>query len=140
MVRKDLGWMYLRIFLRVALGTFLVFAGISHFRSPQSFMAQVPPFFPAKEFLIQFSGVIEIALGSSLVLLGKYQAKAGMIAAAFFIIIFPGNISQFVTGTSAFGLDTDLARAIRLLFQPVLVLWALWSTNAWAELPWNKRK
>jgi uncharacterized membrane protein len=53
--------------------------------------------------------------------------------AGFFIAVFPGNISQFVTQTSAFGLDTDLARAVRLLFQPLLVVWALWCTGAWRE-------
>ena len=140
MVRKELGWSYMRTFLRVALGTFLIFAGTGHFRDPASFMAQVPPFFPAKEFIIQFSGVIEIVLGTSLIALSRWQAQVGIIAACFFIAIFPGNISQFVTGTSAFGLDTDTARAIRLLFQPVLVVWALWSTNAWSQLPWKKRK
>jgi uncharacterized membrane protein len=140
MVRKELGWTYMRLFLRITLGAFLIFAGISHFRDPVSFSAQVPPFFPMREFIIQFSGVIEILLGSALVLLSRYQAKIGIVAACFFIIIFPGNISQFVTRTPAFGLDTDLSRAIRLLFQPVLVMWALWSTNAWSQLPWKRNK
>jgi uncharacterized membrane protein len=140
MVRKELRWTYMRLFLRITLGAFLVFAGISHFRDPVSFLAQVPPFFPMREFIIQFSGVIEILLGSALVSLSRYQAKIGIVAACFFIIIFPGNISQFVTRTSAFGLDTDLSRAIRLLFQPVLVMWAMWSTNAWSQLPWKRNK
>ncbi|MDR7132795.1 hypothetical protein J2X69_005170 [Algoriphagus sp. 4150] len=39
-----------------------------------------------------------------------------------FILIFPGNIAQYVNATDAFGLDTDLKRLIRLLFQPVLIL------------------
>jgi hypothetical protein len=43
--------------------------------------------------------------------------------------VFPGNISQYLTQTDAFGLNSDSARAIRLIFQPVLVLWALWSTG-----------
>lgn len=62
----------------------------------------------------------------------------GWITAAFFIAVFPGNIEQFVRGTGAFGLDTDLARGIRLLFQPLLVLWALWSTGAWKA--WRERR
>jgi hypothetical protein len=28
-------------------------------------------------------------------------------------------------------LNTDEARLIRLFFQPLLVVWALWSTGAW---------
>ena len=55
----------------------------------------------------------------------------GWITAAFFVAVFPGNISQFTTGTDSFGLNSDLTRGIRLLFQPLLVLWALWATGAW---------
>lgn len=52
--------------------------------------------------------------------------------------IFPGNISQYLTGSDAFGPNSDAARAIRLLFQPVLVAWALWSTGAWQA--WRARR
>jgi len=75
------------------------------------------------------SGVVEIALGLSLISLQR-RREAGIATALFFIAIFPGNISQFVNHIDAFGLDSDRARAIRLLFQPLLVLWALWSTGA----------
>ncbi|TFC91580.1 hypothetical protein [Cryobacterium sp. TMT3-29-2] len=51
---------------------------------------------------------------------------------------FPGNISQFVTATASFGLDSDLSRGIRLLFQPLLAAWALWSTGAWRA--WRARR
>ena len=54
----------------------------------------------------------------------------GWLTAAFFVAIFPGNISQYLTATDAFGLDTDEARFTRLFFQPLLVIWALWSTGA----------
>jgi uncharacterized membrane protein len=79
------------------------------------------------------SGVVEIALGAALVALPRYRVPIGLAAAAFFIAIFPGNISQFVTQTDAFGLNTDTARGIRLLFQPLLVLGVLWATAAWRD-------
>jgi hypothetical protein len=41
------------------------------------------------------------------------------------VAVFPGNISQYLNGTNGFGLDTDSARLVRLFFQPLLVLWAL---------------
>ncbi len=53
------------------------------------------------------------------------------IVAPFFVAIFPGNISQYVNGIEAFGLDSDTARLVRLFFQPLLVVWALWCTGAW---------
>jgi uncharacterized membrane protein len=83
------------------------------------------------DFVVLASGVVEIALGIALVVLPRLAPWVGIATALFFIAIFPGNISQFVNGINAFGLDTDEARGIRLLFQPLLVLWALWSTGGW---------
>jgi uncharacterized membrane protein len=94
------------------------------------FQAQVPPWVPlSPDFVVLASGVVEIALGLALVSLQR-RREVGIATALFFIAIFPGNISQFVNQIDAFGLDSDRARAIRLLFQPLLVLWALWSTTA----------
>jgi len=77
------------------------------------------------------SGVVELAFAFALVALPRWRIQVGWALAAFFVVIFPGNISQFVTHTDAFGLDSDLARGIRLLLQPLLVVWALWCTGAW---------
>jgi uncharacterized membrane protein len=119
---------------RVLLGVALASAGVSHLGSARAeFQAQVPPWVPLDpDFVVLASGVVEIILGLSLVFVWRWKAWVGIIVAAFFIAIFPGNISQFVNGIDAFGLDTDDARGIRLLFQPLLVLWALWSTSAWS--------
>ncbi|PTT69414.1 DoxX family protein [Arthrobacter sp. HMWF013] len=125
-----------RVVAAVALGGSLVFAGISHLTvARQEFQAQVPPWFPLdKDFVVLASGVVEISLGAALIALRKRRVPVGLCAAAFFILIFPGNISQYVTQTDGFGLNTDRARLVRLFFQPVLVVWALWSTGAWQEL------
>ena len=107
-------------------------AGVGHFVSAESFLAQVPPWFPAPEATVLVSGLVELALGVALLAVRRrHRAALGWIVAGFFVVVFPGNISQFVTGTAAFGLDSDLARGVRLLFQPVLVVWALWCTDAW---------
>ena len=90
------------------------------------------------DVVVVASGIVEIVLGLSLVVLGRYRVQVGWIVAAFFVAIFPGNISQLVTHTDSFGLNTDLARSIRLLFQPVLVIWALWSSGAWQA--WRARR
>ena len=78
--------------------------------------------------------MVELLLGAALVLSGRGSAVVGVVAAGFFIGIFPGNIAQFVEQTDAFGLDSDAKRFARLWFQPVLVLWALWSTGGWQWL------
>ncbi|MCD6640688.1 MAG: hypothetical protein LT071_12335 [Nocardioides sp.] len=113
---------------RVALGLAMVGAGVSHLTTQrQEFQAQVPAWFPIDEDLtVLGSGVVEIALGASFVALPRHRRTIGALLAAFFVAIFPGNIAQYVEGVDAFGLDTDRARLIRLFFQPVLVLWALW--------------
>jgi len=129
----------LRTFGRVALGAALLFAGIGHFVNAEAFLAQVPPWMPAPEAVVAVSGAIELILGAALVFTpSRYRPTVGWIVAGFFIVIFPGNISQFVTGTDAFGLDSDAARFVRLLFQPVLVIWALWCTSAWSK--WRAAK
>lgn len=95
------------------------------------FQAQVPSWVPVNaDFVVLISGVIEILLGLALLSLWSYRQIVGLITAIFFIAIFPGNIWQYLDGIDAFGLDTDRERAIRLLFQPLLVFWALWSTDA----------
>ncbi|MCG8581126.1 MAG: hypothetical protein MI866_14495 [Bacteroidales bacterium] len=89
------------------------------------------------DLVVVLSGIVEILLGLSLILLKKHKPKVGIVTALFFIAIFPGNISQYINQIDAFGLDTDKARLIRLFFQPVLVIWALWSTNAWYKIKYK---
>jgi len=118
---------------RTLLGAALAYAGITHLTTNRTeFQAQVPTILASQaDFVVIASGVVEILLGLSLILLIKHKEKIGWITAAFFTAIFPGNISQYLNGTDAFGLDTDRARLIRLFFQPLLVIWALWCTGAW---------
>lgn len=108
-----------------------MFAGTGHLTfARQEFENQVPSWVPADpDFVVLASGVVEIALGVGLVLLPKLQKLVGLATALFFLAIFPGNIAQYLNHADAFGLNTDEARAIRLLFQPLLIIWALWATT-----------
>ena len=116
----------------MALGAALVFAGIGHLTFlRQEFQAQVPIWLPLDpDFVVVASGVVEITLGLGLLSAGRVASYFGLATALFFIAIFPGNINQYLEGIDAFGLSTDQARLTRLFFQPVLVIWALWSTSA----------
>ena len=119
---------FLRTAARITLGLAMVGAGVAHLTTQrQEFQAQVPDWFPLDEDLtVLGSGVVEIALGASFVVLPRRKRLVGALLAAFFVVIFPGNVAQYVEGTDAFGLDTDRKRLLRLFFQPVLVLWALY--------------
>ena len=118
------------------LGLALAYAGTTHLSSNrQEFQAQVPTWLPLDaDFVVIASGIVEITLGLSLLTLWRNRQVIGLVVAIFFILIFPGNINQYINHIDAFGLDTDQARFIRLLFQPLLVAWALWSTGAWGYL------
>lgn len=119
--------------LRWLLGVALIGAGVGHLTAQRTeFQAQVPSWVPFDEDLVVvLSGIIEIVLGVALIALVRHQVLVGTVVAAFFIIIFPGNIAQWREGVDAFGLDTDTERFVRLFFQPVLVVWALAATGAW---------
>ena len=121
---------------QMVLGIALAYAGIGHLTTSRTeFQAQVPSVFADyADFVVLASGVVEIALGVGLIAVWKYRVQIGWLVAAFFVAIFWGNISQFVNGVDAFGLDNGAKRFMRLLFQPVLVAWALLSTGAWSAL------
>ena len=125
----------------MVLGCALAYAGIGHLTtSRQEFQAQVPTVFADyADFVVLASGVVEIALGVGLIALWKYRVQIGWLVAAFFVAIFWGNISQYLNGVDAFGLNSDSARLIRLFFQPLLVIWALGSTGAWSARKRFKR-
>jgi len=119
---------------RLLLGGALLLAGTGHLTTQrEAFQAQVPTWLPlSPDFVVVASGVVELTLGAALIALPRHRVPVGALVAAFFVAVFPGNISQYLTRTDAFGLNTDQSRLIRLFFQPLLVAWALWSTGAWA--------
>lgn len=137
---KNSGTSKVQTLSRWLLGLALLLAGMGHLTWARTeFLAQVPPWVPLDgDLVVVLSGIVEIGLGAALIVLPKYQIALGWMTAVFFVLIFPGNISQYINQIDAFGLDSDLERGIRLLFQPFLVIWALWSTGAWRA--WRESK
>ncbi len=128
-------WDRVRSIARVVLGGALTLAGIGHLTfNRHDFQAQVPDWVGIdKNVVVILSGLVEIALGAALIVVRRRRSLLGLAVGLFFIAVFPGNISQFVDGHDAFGLNSDSDRRNRLFFQPVLVAWAWWSTNAFAQ-------
>ena len=117
---------------RYTLGGFLVLAGISHLTfARKEFKAQVPNWVPLdKDDTVVYSGIAEIILGSSLIILPEKDKEiVGNITATFFGAVFPGNWAQYKNRRNGFGLNTDNKRLLRLFFQPVLIALAIKSTR-----------
>lgn len=130
---------YIKAFVKVLLGLCMIIAGYSHLTvARQEFVAQVPvwlQFSPGfTDFIVLASGVVEIILGLAMLSLWKHKGWAGAALALFYLLVFPGNINQYVEHINAFALETDQARLIRLFFQPVLIFLALWSAGGWATI------
>lgn len=127
---------------RLLLATILLVAGVAHFTMTEEFLGQVPAFFPARTFVVQASGVMEVVLGLALLAaIGWGRVLVGQLVAAFFVAVFPGNLWQLFNASDSFGLDSTTARVIRLPFQGLLIAGALWSTGAWGAVRrgWNGR-
>jgi uncharacterized membrane protein len=131
-VNKVIQTTLLQKILRIILGAFMVLAAVGHLTLQRTeFQAQVPDWIPmSKDLVVLLSGVVELLLGLGMIFWKKERVRVGITLAIFYVLIFPGNIAQYVNGINAFGLNTDAKRLTRLFFQPVLVLWALWSTGA----------
>ncbi|WP_091036563.1 DoxX family protein [Microbacterium oxydans] len=119
-----------RWILAVALGAI----GVGHFLSTRGFRVVVPDWATRltkldKDTIVIASGAAEVALAAGLLALPKERRRIGWATAAFFVAVIPGNIHQWQTKRSTPGLDTDARRFGRLFLQPILVLWALWSTG-----------
>lgn len=127
---------FLQNFARITLGLFMVLAVFGHFTfQREEFQAQVPDWIPlGKDLIVILSGVVELSLGLAMIFWKKQRTNTGLALAIFYVLIFPGNIAQYINEVDAFGLDTNKARLIRLFFQPVLIIWALWSTGAFEFL------
>lgn len=123
-------------FIRIALGIAMIGAGIGHLSfARETFQAQVPDWVPfSKDFVVLASGVVEISFGLAMVFLAKQKEYIGLILAIFFVLIFPGNVHQYMQHLDGFGLNTDDKRLGRLFFQPVLIFLALYSTDGWKLL------
>jgi len=127
---------------RVLLGSIMLYIGIAHlsFRRIE-FQAQVPTWLTTDkglmDLVVLISGYVEIAFGILMILGGKLKVKTGIALVIFYILIFPGNINQYINEIDSLRLDSDNKRLIRLFFQPLLVLWAFWSSGA---LEYLKRK
>lgn len=121
--------------LRYVMGGLYVLAGVSHFRTPESFERIVPPQLPAPRTLVYLSGVAELLLGAG-VLFERTRRESAWGLIALLVAVFPANV--YMATSDDFELDavpdeyrelSELALWARLPLQAVLIAWAWWYTD-----------
>ena len=90
----------LKTILFLLLAAFMIYAGVSHLTFHRlDFVAEVPMWLRFSDgftdFVVLASGVVEIVLGLSMLLLWRHKSKIGALLALFFVLVFPGNLNQY---------------------------------------------
>jgi len=112
------------------MGLFYILAGLNHFRDPGFYLPMMPPSLPWHALLVYVSGVVEMLLGTAVLLPRLRQAAAwGLIL--LLLAIFPANIHIAVHNVPLGGATEGLGvwNWVRLPLQAVLIAWAWWYTR-----------
>ena len=127
----------MRVLGRWVLAGFLAFAGVAHFVATETFLLLIPPWMPAGTAIVWITGALEVGFAIALVIAraGAQRRRLGWVLAAFLVVVFAGNVYQAVASVDVFGLDTDAERWGRLVFQPLLIAWALWVCDVVGQTP-----
>lgn len=109
------------------MALFMVFVGMSHFKFQKGMAMMIPDFFPAKMFLVYFTGVLEILAGVGL-MIPSIRELTAVLLIIFFIVIFIANIKSSRENINIFKADYSgpgmnyLFRE-RLPMQLILIAW-----------------
>jgi uncharacterized membrane protein len=107
-----------------------VFAGFNHLMNPEFYLAIMPPDLPNPEWLNVLSGLAEIVLGVYL-LEPRTRVLAAWGIIALLVAVFPANLYVALENVGAGGPGTGAGTAnwVRIPFQAVFIVWALWYTR-----------
>lgn len=85
----------MKFVLRSLYSILLFFAGVAHFTKFEGFKRIVPDIVPKKDFIVKFTGVLEIAF-AFLLWIKKGQTVTGKLLASFMIAVFPANLNMAI--------------------------------------------
>lgn len=109
------------------MAAFYFGAGVLHLSSPDGFMPIMPDWVPYPREVILATGACEVA-GAIALVAGPLRWWAGALLALYAVCVFPANIKHAVDNVPIDGVRLSLWYHIpRLVFQPVLVWWALFA-------------
>ena len=117
----------------IVLITGYLAAGINHFRNPASYLNIIPGYIPYPITANMVSGVLEI-LFALLLILPKTRFYAAWGIILLLVAFLPVHIDMIANAPLKLGTltVTPLLAWLRLLLQPVLMLWAWWHTRPYA--------
>jgi len=110
----------------ILLGIFFVAVGVLHFVKTALFVGAVPPYIPYPTEMVLISGVFEI-LGGIGVIVKPVRKWAGIGLIALLIAVYPANIHMAVHN-ELFPAIPPVVLWIRLVFQPILIVWVWYCT------------
>ncbi len=128
-----------RAIARLLLVLVYLGAGYVHLASPEGFLPIVPDWVPSPRETVLVTGIAEI-LGAIGLLFPPTRRAAGWGLAAYAVCVFPANIKHAVDGVVVGGVQLGWGYHLpRLLFQPVIVWWALFAA-AITDWPFVRRR
>ena len=132
----------IRTVARAVLAISYAAAGVLHLALPEPFLTIVPPWVPAPEDVVFWTGIAE--LGGAAAIAQPFSPalrKVGAVGlAAYAVCVFPANIRHFALDLASEGGGLGYAyHAPRMFAQPVIVWLALWSGGV-VDWPFRRRR
>ena len=126
-----------RAVMRWLMAAFYAAAGIAHLLAPDPLLAITPSWVPFAPQVIFATGLCELA-GAFALVTRPLRRWAGFALAAYAICVWPANFKHAIDGIDLpYIASSWLYHGPRLLFQPVLVWWALFSASI-IDWPWRR--
>jgi uncharacterized membrane protein len=126
-----------RAAMRWVLAAFYAAAGVAHLYAPDQLLAITPSWVPFAPQVVFVTGLCELA-GAAALVTKPLRRAAGFALAAYAICVWPANFKHAIDGIDLPHISSSwLYHGPRLLFQPVLVWWALYSAGV-IDWPWRR--
>ncbi|MEO8885039.1 MAG: DoxX family protein [Mucilaginibacter sp.] len=105
-------------------------AGTNHFRNQASYLRIIPPYIPYPSVVNIISGILEITL-ALLLIPTKTRTYSAYGIILLLVAFLPVHIDMLINAPLQLGTltVTPTLAWLRLLLQPVLMLWAWWYTR-----------
>lgn len=113
-------------------------AGIIHIANPAPFLKITPAWVPYPAIVILVTGLCEVA-GAIALATKPLRWWAGILLAAYAVCVYPANVKHAIDQVLvAHELHSLWYHVPRLLFQPVMVWWALYAGGV-TDWPFKRR-